>query len=276
MAAIRAGIGRPLLDSARAESKRGGEGGEEKKKEKEGEKEKGKRGEKKRRGFLDQGRNFLCFPKEPAAGAASQKKKEEERKRRKGEKRERGKGERERREGKERRGREGKERGKGERERRRREEEGREEGKREGRERRRKRKRRGRRERKEKGERRKERRKEKGRKGERKGEGKRKEGKKGWWIIPRRCTAVTGGRLTTAYYCPKPRACRFRNNRAADECSRIVPSRLLLRGAIFCKTVPFLWWPKRVPGGRPLRARGGLYLSVLIGGSEICPLGVFS
>ena len=37
---------RPLLDSARAESKRGGEGGEEKRKEKEGEKEKGKRGEK--------------------------------------------------------------------------------------------------------------------------------------------------------------------------------------------------------------------------------------
>ena len=28
------------------------------------------------------------------------------------------------------------------------------------------------------------------------------------------------------------------------------------RGAIFCKTVPFFWWPKRVPGGRPLRARG--------------------
>ena len=74
------------------------------------------------------------------------------------------------------------------------------------------------------------------RKGERKEEGKRKEGKKGWWIIPRRCTAVTGGRLTTAYYCPKPRACRFRNNRAADECSRIVPrprSDFLQNGPVF-------------------------------------------
>ena len=196
----------------------------------------------------------MCFPKEPAAGAASQKKKEEERKRRKGEKRERGKGERERREGKERRGREGKERGKGERERRRREEEGREEGKREGRERRRKRKRGGRRERKEKGERRKER----GRKGERKEEGKRKEGKKGWWIIPRRCTAVTGGRLTTAYYCPKPRACRFRNNRAADECSRIVPrprSDFLQNGPVFLVAETDT---RRAP---PQRGRGALSLS---------------
>ena len=42
---------RPLLDSARAESKRGGEGGEEKKKEKEGEKEKGKRREEREGGF---------------------------------------------------------------------------------------------------------------------------------------------------------------------------------------------------------------------------------
>ena len=204
----------------------------------------------------------MCFPKEPAAGAASQKKKEEERKRRKGEKRERGKGERERREGKERRGREGKERGKGEGERRRGERRERGRGGKGGGKGRGGGEERGRR--KEKGE----------RKGERKEEGKRKEGKKGWWIIPRRCTAVTGGRLTTAYYCPKPRACRFRNNRAADR-SRQQSGRSR-QSRFFAKGVPFFWWPKRVPGGLLLRARGGLYLSVLIGGSEICPLGFFS
>ena len=175
----------------------------------------------------------MCFPKEPAAGAASQKKKEEERKERE-EKEERGRGgkgrgrgEKERREEGERERREGKEKERGGGERGGKEGgEGKEEKKEEG----------GRRERKEKGERRKERRKERGRKGERKEEGKRKEGKKGWWIIPRRCTAVTGGRLTTAYYCPKPRACRFRNNRAADECSRIVPrprSDFLQNGPVF-------------------------------------------
>ena len=159
----------------------------------------------------------MCFPKEPAAGAASQKKKEEERREREEKEKRgregkgRGRGEKERREEGERERREGKERGKGEGERRRGERRERGRGGKGGGKGRGGGEERGRR--KEKGE----------RKGERKEEGKRKEGKKGWWIIPRRCTAVTGGRLTTAYYCPKPRACRFRNNRAADGCSRIVP-----------------------------------------------------
>ena len=42
------------------------------------------------------------------------------------------------------------------------------------------------------------------------------------------------------------------------------------------KKLLFFWGPKWVLGGRPLGGGRGLYLSVLIGGSEICPLGVFS
>ena len=42
------------------------------------------------------------------------------------------------------------------------------------------------------------------------------------------------------------------------------------------KKLPTFLGPKWVPGGRPLGEHRGLYLSVLIGGSAICPLGVFS
>ena len=42
------------------------------------------------------------------------------------------------------------------------------------------------------------------------------------------------------------------------------------------KKLPTFLVPKWVPGGRPPGEHRGLYLSVLIGGSEICPLGVFS